>query len=241
VSVWHTTLGGLDCRLVEPRGSVDRAVVLCHGFGAPADNLVPLGEELVRQPGIAESTLLVFPAAPLSLAGVGLSSSRAWWLFDFLRMAERGLAGALEVLRTDVPEGLGPARRKITALVDQLTRERALPLSRVVLGGFSQGAMLATDVALRLDEPPFALCVFSGTLTCEEDWKRRAPRRAGLRVLLTHGRWDPLLPYAGAVALQELLEEAGLRVDFRPFDGAHTIGPEGLAALGALIREMGPR
>jgi predicted esterase len=60
-------------------------------------------------------------------------------------------------------------------------------------------------------------------------------------VLLTHGRVDPLLPYAGSVALQELLAEAGLRVDFRPFDGAHTIGPEGLAALGALIREIGPR
>ena len=231
-----SVLGGLECRLVEPRGATERAVVLCHGFGAPGDNLVSIGTELARHPGLGQNTLFVFPAAPLSLAGVGLAGSRAWWLFDFLRLAERGLAGALEVLRRDVPEGLGPARRKVTALLDQLSRERGLPLGRVILGGFSQGAMLATDVALHLDEAPAALCIFSGTLICEDDWKRRAPRRAGLKVLQTHGRTDPLLPYAGALAVRDLLETAGLAVDFRPFEGGHTIGPAGMAALAALIQ-----
>jgi phospholipase/carboxylesterase len=231
-------MGGLECRLIEPEGPVDRAVVLCHGFGAPGDNLVSIGQELVHAAGVPDSTLFVFPAAPLSLASVGLAHSRAWWLFDFMRMAERGAQGALEVLRRDVPEGLGPARRKVTALLDQLSRERRLPMGRIVLGGFSQGAMLATDVALRLDEAPFGLCVFSGSLICEDDWRRRAPRRAGLPVLQSHGHRDPLLPYAGAVALRDLLVEAGLRVDFRPFDGAHTVGTDALQALAALVRKM---
>jgi phospholipase/carboxylesterase len=231
-------LGGLECRLLEPRGPIDRAVVLCHGFGAPGDNLVSIGHEMASQAGASDSTLFVFPAAPLSLAPVGLSHSRAWWLFDFMRMAQRGAEGALEVLRREVPEGLGPARRKMTALLDQLSRERRLPMGRIVLGGFSQGAMLATDVGLRLDEAPFALCIFSGSLICEDDWRRRAPRRAGLPVLQSHGHRDPLLPYAGAVALRDVLVEAGLRVDFRPFEGAHTVGGDALRALAALLRDM---
>lgn len=233
-----TTLGGLSCRVLEPRGPAERAVVLCHGFGAPGDNLVSIGRELAGEDDIGQGTLFVFPEAPLSLSGIGLGGARAWWLFDFLRLAERGLAGALEVLRREVPEGLGPARRKMTALLDQLSRTRGLPASRILLGGFSQGAMLATDVALHLDEPPAALCLFSATLLSEDDWTRRAPRRAGLRVLQTHGTRDPLLPYAGAVALRDLLQAAGLQVDFRPFDGPHTIGQEGMAALAALIREV---
>jgi len=193
----------------------------------------------MRDPAVAASTLFVFPAAPLSLAAVGLHGSRAWWLFDFMRMAEAGAAGALDILRRSVPEGLARARRQVMALVDQVCRELALPRGRVVLGGFSQGAMLATDVALRLEEPPLALCLFSGTLICEEEWARRAPTRAGLRVVQTHGRRDPLLPFQGALALRDLLASSGLAVDFHAFEGAHTVGEVGLEALRALLREVG--
>lgn len=232
------TMGGLEARVIEPQGQASRAVVLCHGFGAPGDNLVWMGHALMQDPAVNASTLFVFPSAPLSLDSVGLRGSRAWWLFDFLRMAEAGVAGALDVLRRDVPEGMAKARRQLIALLDQVERESGLPRGRVVLGGFSQGAILATDAALRLEEPPQALCVFSGTLTCEQEWARRAPRRAGLRVVQTHGRRDPLLPFQGALALRDLLAGAGLVVDFHAFDGAHTVGDVGLDALRNLLRNL---
>jgi phospholipase/carboxylesterase len=228
-------LGSLEARVLEPLSAVRQAVVLCHGFGAPADNLVWMGEELRRDPALAASTAFVFPAAPLALDSVGLRGSRAWWLFDFLRMAQEGVAGALALLRREMPEGLGPARRQMLALLDQVCRQWSLSSDRLVLGGFSQGAMLATDVALRMEEPPRALCVFSGTLICEQEWSRRAPTRRGLRVLQTHGRRDPLLPFAGALALREVLAAAGLSVDFHPFDGAHTVGEVGLRELRRLL------
>ena len=42
-------------------------IVLCHGFGAPGDDLVPLGAEmLARNPRLAEQVRFVFPAAPLT-------------------------------------------------------------------------------------------------------------------------------------------------------------------------------
>ena len=62
----------------------------------------------------------------------------------------------------------------LMALVDELGRGTGLAPGRIVLGGFSQGAMVATDVALRLEEPPAALVVLSGTLLCQDEWRRRA-------------------------------------------------------------------
>jgi predicted esterase len=60
-----------------------------------------------------------------------------------------------------VTQGLDEARKAVLAMVEQVQRDTGLPLSRLILAGFSQGAMLATDVALHLPESPAALCIFS--------------------------------------------------------------------------------
>ena len=46
-----------------------------------------------------------------------------------------------------------------------------LPYRRIVLGGFSQGSWVTTDVALRLEEPPAGLCILSGTLIVRDEWR----------------------------------------------------------------------
>ncbi len=112
----------------------------------------------------------------------------------------------------------------------------------MILGGFSQGAMLATDVALRLEEAPAGLIIWSGTLISEPEWRKRAPARRGLGVFQSHGRQDPLLPFLRAVALRDLLIEAGLEVDFLAFDGEHTIPLEALERTADfLVRCLAPR
>lgn len=231
-----STLGGLTCRVIGPEHP-SIAVVLCHGFGAPGDDLVPIGRELASlSPGLS-AVRFVFPEAPLDLAGLGLHGARAWWPLDFeaLERAMRGGEQALREYRRQTPPGLGDARRSLHALVNELTAGAGLPLSRVVLGGFSQGAMIATDLALRLEEPPAALAILSGAPVAEADWERRAPARAGLRVLQTHGRQDPVLPFFFGTALRDLLQGAGLQVEFVAFEGGHGVPPAALQALAALI------
>jgi len=123
----------------------------------------------------------------------------------------------------------------LTGLVEKLSLQTQLPVGRVVLGGFSQGAMLATDVALRLEEAPAGLVILSGTLLNEGDWARRAPMRHGLRVLQAHGRQDPLLPFSGAEALRDLLVLSGLMVDFVGLEAGHTITLDGVRRLAAFL------
>lgn len=227
-----TTYGGLTCRVVGA-SDPDLVVVFCHGFGAPGDDLVPLGGEVLRAlPALADRVRIVFPEAPLSLRDAGYGTGRAWWMFDPMRLYEaRGPDDIAQMLRAECPDGLPRARRLLTAAVSEIARQGSLPLGRILLGGFSQGAMVSTDVALRLEEAPAALAVLSGTYVCEREWAARAKGRAGLSVLQSHGRSDPLLPFVNAEALRDLFTSAGLQVDWLPFEGGHTVP---LAALGRL-------
>jgi len=204
--------------------------VLCHGFGAPGDDLVPLHRELVAlAPSLAE-VRFYFPAAPLSLGGLGLGDARAWWMIDTntVMRLQLGDPEALREYRRKEPEGMAFARARLLQLVSEVLEATALPASKLLLGGFSQGAMLTTDVALRLPEAPAGLVLLSGTLLLEDEWAKLAPGRKGLKVFQGHGRQDPLLAYPTAEWLRELLVGGGLEVTFHPFDGGHTIDLEEL-------------
>ncbi|HEY3587464.1 MAG TPA: phospholipase, partial [Myxococcaceae bacterium] len=139
----------------------------------------------------------------------------------------------------EIPQGMASARRKLQGCVEALLAGTGLPPERVVLGGFSQGAMLATDLALSWEQRPAALVALSSVLLSAERWRALAPRRAGLPVIQSHGRQDPILPYSEGEALRDFLTAAGLAVEFIPFDGPHTVHPDALdrvaQRLGSLL------
>ena len=109
-------------------------------------------------------------------------------------------------------------------------------LFRSIVGGFSQGAMLATDTVLRLEEAPAALAILSGALVGEAEWTKLMPKRRGLSILQSHGRHDPILPFQGAVLLRDLWKDAGANVEFVEFAGGHGIDGDVLERLVALIK-----
>jgi phospholipase/carboxylesterase len=220
-------LGPLRARAIVPVGAIERVVVLLHGFGAPGDDLVSLGEWIGGH-GVA----WVFPEAPLELGGL-YGDSRAWWMIDL------DAIGDLSRDRSDeVPPGLAPARAQLIAMLDAV-RDRFG--DRVVLGGFSQGAMLSLDVALHDPRPLDGLLLLSGTLIAKAEWAPRMAARAGLPVLQSHGRRDQLLPFRAAVTLRDLLRGAGLEVTWVEFDGGHEIPPPVLDAVTAAVRRPGTR
>jgi phospholipase/carboxylesterase len=235
------TFGGLSCQVVDalPKGkSPERIVVLCHGFGAPGTDLVPLGPELLHlAPSLTESLQFIFPAAPLSLDEFGMHGGRAWWHIDIEQLNRAVMFGEFRNLRNDMPAGLVEARQMLTELIDTVSKQRGLPHSAFVLGGFSQGSMLSTDVALRMPTAPAGLCILSGTLLCEDQWRELAANRGPLRVLQSHGRQDTIMPYRAAEWLRDMLVEAGLEVEFIPFNGPHTIPLEALHRFAEMLEE----
>ena len=71
----------------------------------------------------------------------------------------------------------------------------------IVLMGFSQGAMLAVDLALRAEAPPAGVAILSGTLVDKKTVAELAPRKKGLPFFQSHGSVDPILGFAQARAL----------------------------------------
>ena len=232
-------LGDLDVRIV---GGTDRegggegpVVVLLHGFGAPGEDLVGLW----RVCDVPRGTRFVFPEAPLDL-GRAYGMGRAWWMIDMVALDRMMREGRTRDLVNEVPEGIEEARAKVISMLDAI--EQRMKPSSLVLGGFSQGAMLSLDVALHDARPLAGLALCSGTMLAEPILGPRMASRAGLPVMQSHGAFDPILPYPGAEMLRDRLQQSGVDVDFVPFRGGHEIPPVALQRFGALAhRVLAPR
>jgi len=127
----------------------------------------------------------------------------------------------------------------VMRLLDQLQARFSIAADQLVVGGFSQGAMLALDVALHRDAPPAGLVLMSGTLIAESAWQPRMASLAGVPVMLSHGQDDGLLPFSIAEVLRDRLIVAGARVDWQPFLGGHEIPATALAAAAKLLHARG--
>lgn len=234
-------LGPLRVRRVvkstEKTGDHALTIILLHGFGAPGDDLVALADNLDAPSG----SVFLFPEAPHALTDFVFQplagDARAWWMIDWGVMERAILRGEVRDLTKTVPEGLAEARAAFGEMLAALgDDDKARPL---VIGGFSQGAMLSMDVALRDPSRELAGVVqLSGTLLAAEEWVPRMKARKGMRVFQSHGDADPILPYAIAEQLRDELKAAGVNVTFDPFHGPHTISPRTLMHLSTWLRSL---
>jgi phospholipase/carboxylesterase len=161
----------------------------------------------------------VFPQAPdVTVPPDGPSDGRGWWRLALASHLPPG--ESLPDLSATQPVGLKVAASRVEKLLEQFQRSPGGP---IVLGGFSQGAMVASEVAFGSDARLGALVLLSGTLVDEKNWERNFERRRDLPVFLAHGRSDRMLPFAVADRFGRKLEAAGVKVTWFPFDGGHEI------------------
>jgi phospholipase/carboxylesterase len=230
--------GDLNCVQIDSGGPVDVLVVALHGFGAPGDDLVAFAEVWYQLLGPSSSSVrFLFPEAPLSLTELGIPGGRAWWELNMERLMQAVEANSIAELRSHEPPGIDAVRATVTRGLEEMLEELGLSHQQLILGGFSQGAMLSTDVALRgLAEPPGGLFLYSGTLICEAAWSEAARRLQQTPVVQSHGRQDPILPFRGAEALRGMLTSAGVEVQFHEFAGGHSTDMGALESTAELIR-----
>jgi len=206
-------------------------VVLCHGFGAPATDLVDLAFELEAPAG----TRFVFPAAPLPVPMLG-PDARAWWPVDLASLDAAVASGRLDELCASDPPGIADARAALTRTLEAARERYGVGDESLLVGGFSQGAILSADVAFRTALPLGGLVILSGMLFAREAWRAGMRQRRGLRVVQSHGTADPILPFPGAERLRDELRSAGLDLTWVTFPGGHGIGPGALEAVAELLR-----
>lgn len=178
------------------RGSTDRsAPIVVLLHGYGAR-----GDDLVP---LAESFAQRLPRVRFAClaAPLGGASGRFWWEFP-----DRGSIGRAAA-RSEVIEWLDANRSE-----------------RVILAGFSQGAILSIDVALEWDRDVAGIGAFSGGRADGSRWPERLRRRAP-SLFISHGRQDRVLPFEDAERIADEFRAAGADTRFVPFDGGHSMPP----------------
>ncbi|HZO48522.1 MAG TPA: hypothetical protein VFB26_00090 [Gaiellaceae bacterium] len=191
------------------------ALVLLHGRGADEHDLFPLLDLLDPE----RRLLGITPRGPLTLPPGG-----AHWY-------------RLGGIPTPDPATFHPTFERAAAFLDALP----LPLERVVLGGFSQGAVMSYALGLAAGRPrPAAIVALSGFVPRVDGLALDLAGLDGYPVAIAHGSYDPVIPEGFGAEARRLLEQAGADVLWRETPVTHTIDPRILPELEAFVRRALP-
>ena len=182
-------------------------LVLLHGYGSRAEQWLQF-EGHIKIPHDGRLVLLQGP-----LRGP-ISGSRGWWWLNIEGHIPEG--ERLPDFSTANPGGIKVASRLVREYLEDIE-------GPIVLGGFSQGAMLSGDVAFQTDQELAGVVLLGGTTVNEAGWVERFPGRRRMPIFIAHGRRDTVLPFAIAERFVNKLKTAGLNVTFVPFEGGHEV------------------
>jgi phospholipase/carboxylesterase len=185
-------------------------LVLLHGYAMRPADLSPFAHSL----GTPAYFLLPEGPHPSSIGG------HAWWTID-PEAREAALSRGPRDLTEEYPQGLAAARHQLGRFLDAATAE--FPARPLVLGGFSQGGMLALDWVLRGTRPVDALVLLSASRLASRDWQPHRARLRELPVFISHGSADRDLAFAAGERLRDFVLESGARASWVPFEGGHEI------------------
>jgi phospholipase/carboxylesterase len=188
-------------------GEAEGALVLLHGRGADEHDLFPLLDALDPERRLHGYT----PRGPLALPPGG-----AHWY---------ALGG--------IPT---PTREHFVASFDALAEFLdALPYDRIVLGGFSQGCVMSYALALGRGRPrPAALLAMSGFIPRVEGFELDLDSQFP-PIAIVHGTYDPVISVDFAREARDLLAGAGADLTYREYPIEHSIDPQAIPLLRALV------
>lgn len=138
----------------------------------------------------------------------------------------------------DQEPGIQRSRESLFQLIDEQRRAGHRP-EQIFLFGFSQGCLMSLDVAARY---PYRLAGFVGIsgYAHKPDLmiSEFSPVAREQSFLFTHGTMDPLVPCRAVHQQVQLLQQAGMRIQWKEFRKAHTIaGEEELSVIREFIRQ----
>jgi predicted esterase len=197
-----------------PLAKARAALVLLHGRGASAEDIFALGEEVSADiPAVA----LLAPQA----------AGNAWYPQRFLAPLVQN------------EPFLGSALGVVSGLVDESVAA-GVPLGRIALIGFSQGACLALEFASRYQRQYGAVVGLSGALIGPPGTPHGlAAGLAGTPVYLGCSDRDAHIPLTSVEESAGIFAKLGARVTKSIFPGmGHTVNAEELAVVQDLIRRL---
>lgn len=181
------------------------AIILIHGFGSNAQDLFSFVNFLPKK------YTIISVEAPYSLGNGGF----AWY----------GIELYPELWFDENQAKL--SQQRILNFIDYATEKYHLDSEKILLFGFSQGAILSLSLALSYPEKVKKIAAFSGYFEeklCLENYKENDFSCS--KFFISHGIFDQVVPYAWAEKTPNILKSLNIDFIFEEFASAHTISTQ---------------
>jgi phospholipase/carboxylesterase len=200
-------------------GEPDGALILLHGRGTDEFDLVPLLEALDPEDRLVGLT----PRAPLSLPPGGAH----WYIVRQVGYPD--------------PDTFFGSLASVSQWLDRLPDELGIPWERIVVGGFSMGAVMSYAIGLGPGRPtPAGVMALSGFIPTVEGFELELERASGLPVAIAHGSADEVISVEFGRDARDRLQAAGADLLYRASPVPHTIDPAIVPDLREWLAKMVP-
>lgn len=205
----------LSFEVVQP-ADPERVIIWMHGLGADGHDFIPMAHALNLS-----HLKWVFPHAPERAITINRGMHmRAWYDIH-----------SLDRLDHEDTHGLQTSRWQIRALIDH-EMAQGFRADQILLGGFSQGGVMALFAGLSHPKPLagiVALSCYLPKMKTFDDW--RMPDNQETSIFMAHGHYDPVLPIQLAQMSLDCLRNANYSIAWHDYPMGHQVCDEEIEAL----------
>jgi phospholipase/carboxylesterase len=210
----------LTYELRPPTGEPQGGLVLLHGRGVDQHDLLPLLDILDPDRRLVG----VCPGGPITDLPPG---GRHWYVIERVGHPE--------------PSSFHATYERLGGFLGDLIEEHGIGWDRTVLGGFSQGTVMAFALSLGEGRPrPAGILALNGFIPAVQGWEPDPALAAGLPVFLSHGVRDPIISIDFAHSARATLETLGADLIYRETPMGHAIDPRLLPEIEEWMRNSVP-
>ena len=200
----------LETTVISPlsKSKPKQAVVLCHGYGGDGKDISILAINWQR---FLPDAIFLCPNGP-EICNV---NPQGYQWFDLSSEKEETILEKSLI-----------AERKLSIFLNQIFDNFYLPATNLALVGFSQGCMMAIQVALKNKEQINCLIGYSGKIINQKHLSENINSKP--KILLMHGSNDTIVPPTHLLEAKEYLANNGIKIKTKLFkDCEHKIPIEG--------------
>ena len=175
--------------VIRGKNKPQKVLIFLHGYGSDPESFSDVGKYIVEN---VENTDAVLPYGFKFCARCGLGYE--WFPMDSDNIL-------------DWKKDISFASNKMIEFLDAVKEKYNITSENIILGGFSQGAMLALDAGIRAEVGH--IIAFSGLLVNESVLDQKS---MNTKIALIHGDADEVLPLSSMLAAVDEFKERGINV-----------------------------